>query len=315
MDIQSIVVTGGTGFLGSHIVTQLKGKMPGAVIHALSRADYDLRDPREIARMYADRSPDIVIHAAGHVGGIGANRNAPGEFFYDNAVMGIELIEHARRANAKKFVCIGTVCSYPKSPAIPFRTKDLWEGYPEETNAPYGLAKKMLMVQMQAYREQYGFPGIYLIPTNLYGPGASADPENGHVIPVLITKFIRAKQEGKDVTLWGDGSAMREFLYAEDAADAIIRASMHYEGAAPLNLGSEEEIAIRDLANMIADFTGFTGNIIWDTSKPNGQPRRLLDSSPAYEALGWKANTRLQEGLARTVAWYEERLGAVTLAA
>jgi len=255
--------------------------------------------------MYQDAQPDLVIHLAAVVGGIGANRANPGRFFYDNAIMGIQLMEYARQFNVPKFVAVGTICAYPKFTPVPFKEDDLWNGYPEETNAPYGLAKKMMLVQAQAYRAQYGFNAIYLLPVNLYGPRDNFDLETSHVIPALIRKCAEAIREGKDeIVLWGDGSPTREFLYVEDAAEGILLAAERYDGELPVNLGSGHEIAIRDLANLVAREMGFRGRITWDTSKPNGQPRRCLDVSRAERLFGFRAQTPFEDGLKRTIAWY-----------
>jgi GDP-L-fucose synthase len=280
----------------------------GAGSVAAPRAEeVDLRDKAAIRRCLRATRPDLVIHAAAVVGGIGANRAHPGRFFYENAVMGIELIEEARLAGVGKLVCLGTICAYPKFTPVPFREEELWNGYPEETNAPYGLAKKMLLVQLQAYRAEYGFRGVFLLPVNLYGPEDNFDLETSHVIPAMIRRFLEAKATGaSEVTLWGDGSPTREFLYVEDAAEGILAAAERYDGAEPVNLGSGEEISIRDLAALVAKETGFTGAVRWDTSKPNGQPRRRLDVSRAERLFGWQASMRLAEGLGKTVTWYRE---------
>src|SRR5215472_6260761 len=265
----------------------------------------DLRDRDAIIRVLQEAQPDVVIHLAAVVGGIGANRANPGRFFYDNAIMGLQLMEYARQLNIPKFVAVGTICAYPKITRIPFSETDLWNGYPEETNAPYGLAKKMLLVQAQAYRTQYGFNAIYLLPTNLYGPGDNFDLETGHVIPAMIRKCFEAREQGRgEIVLWGDGSPTREFLYVEDAAEGIVLAAERYDKAEPVNLGCGEEISIRDLAATIARLTGFRGEIVWDTTKPNGQPRRKLDVSRAERELGFRARTPFEEGLAKTVEWY-----------
>jgi GDP-L-fucose synthase len=268
--------------------------------------DYDLRKLADIDRALADGRPDLVIHLAAVVGGIGANRENPGRFFYDNAIMGIQLIEQARLAGVAKFVAIGTVCAYPKFTPVPFREEDLWNGYPEETNAPYGLAKKMLLVQAQAYRDQYGFNAIYLIPVNLYGPGDNFNPESSHVIPALIKKCVDARERGDTfIEAWGTGAASREFLYVEDAARGIVLAAERYGGRDPVNLGVGSEITIRDLTELIARLTGFSGEIRWDPSKPDGQPRRALDTSRAREAFGFVAGTAFEDGLRATIQWYE----------
>lgn len=274
-------------------------------------SELDLRE-RDLVRAYLARErPDLIIHGAAVVGGIGANRTHPGLFFFENAIMGIQLIEEARRANVGKLVCLGTICAYPKFTPVPFREDDLWSGYPEETNAPYGLAKKMLLVQLQAYRQEYGFDGIYLLPVNLYGPRDNFDLETSHVIPAMIRKFVEAKAAGeKEVVLWGDGSPTREFLYVDDAAEGIVAAAEAYGGSEPVNVGSGEELSIRDLAALIAGLTGYSDAIRWDTSKPNGQPRRKLDVSRAEERFGWKSRTALSEGLRQTIAWYLANRGA-----
>ncbi|MEO8586003.1 MAG: GDP-L-fucose synthase [Acidobacteriota bacterium] len=302
-----VLVTGGGGFLGRALVTALERRAP-AKIFAPRASELDLRE-RDDARAYlAAQKPDLIVHGAAVVGGIGANRAHPGLFFYENAIMGIQLIEEARRAGVAKFVCLGTICAYPKFTPVPFREDELWNGYPEETNAPYGLAKKMLLVQLQAYRQEYGFDGIYLLPVNLYGPGDNFDLETSHVIPAMIRKFLEAKAAGApEVVLWGDGSPTREFLYVEDAAAGILDAAERYDGGAPVNLGSGEELSIRDLATLVARETGFSGAILWDASKPNGQPRRKLDVTRAEELFGWKSRTPLSEGLRRTIAWFSAR--------
>jgi GDP-L-fucose synthase len=302
-----VLVTGGGGFLGGALVRVLRER--GATDVFVPRSsEFDLRERDAIRGCLETARPDLVLHAAGVVGGIGANRLHPGRFFYDNAIMGVQLIEEARRAGVKKLVCLGTICAYPKHAPVPFREEDLWNGYPEETNAPYGLAKKMLLVQLQAYRAEYGFDGIYLLPVNLYGPRDNFDLETGHVIPAMIRKFLEAKASGAgEVVLWGDGSPTREFLYVEDAAAGIAAAAEKYDGADPVNLGSSEEISIRDLAALVASETGYSGAIRWDTSRPNGQPRRKLDVSKAEKLFGWRATTPLREGLRKTIDWYRSR--------
>ncbi|MDL2716361.1 MAG: GDP-L-fucose synthase [Acidobacteriota bacterium] len=302
-----VLVTGGGGFLGRALVTALERRGPGKIF-APRAAELDLRE-RDDVRVYLEvEKPDLIVHGAAVVGGIGANRAHPGLFFYENAIMGIQLIEEARRAGVAKFVCLGTICAYPKFTPVPFREDELWNGYPEETNAPYGLAKKMLLVQLQAYRQEYGFDGIYLLPVNLYGPGDNFDLETSHVIPAMIRKFLEAKAAGApEVVLWGDGSPTREFLYVEDAAEGILGAAERYDGGAPVNLGSGEELSIRDLAGHVARETGFSGAIRWDASKPNGQPRRKLDVTRAEELFGWKSRMPLSEGLRRTIAWFAAR--------
>jgi GDP-L-fucose synthase len=299
-----VVVTGGAGFLGSFVVDGLVRRgCPGPFVPR-SR-DYDLRRDADIARLLKDARPEMIIHLAAVVGGIGANRENPGRFFYDNLMMGAQLMEQARLAGVDKFVAIGTVCSYPKFAPVPFREDDLWNGYPEETNAPYGLAKKMLLVQSQAYRQQYGFNSIFLLPVNLYGPGDNFDPRTSHVIPALIKKCVDAAEAGApEVVVWGTGSATREFLYAEDAAEAIVLAAERYDGAEPVNVGAGYEISIKDLVGLIATLTGFSGRIVWDASKPDGQPRRMLDTSRAATAFGFVAKTPFEEGLGRTIEWY-----------
>ncbi len=310
MDItqKRIMVTGGGGFLGNYVVQALK-KRGCTEIFVPRQASYDLRYQENIDRAFIEGQPDIVIHLAAHVGGIGANRSAPGTFFYDNIMMGTQLMETARKNNVEKFVGIGTICSYPKYAPIPFREEDLWNGYPEETNAPYGLAKKMLLVQGQAYRQQYGFNAIYLIPVNLYGPGDNFDLETSHVIPALIRKCLTAiENNDKEIIVWGDGTATREFLYVTDGAEAILKATEQYNAPDPVNIGSSFEISIRDLVTIIAEETGFQGNIVWDTSKPNGQPRRKLDVSRAKNAFGFEAQVDFRTGLQQTIEWYRQRL-------
>jgi len=301
---QKVVVTGGAGFLGSYVVEKL-AEQGGQDIFVLLGEEYDLRTLPAIIRLLEKARPDIIIHLAAQVGGIGANRAKPGEFFYNNLVMGIQLMEQARLFEVGKFVAIGTVCAYPKLTPVPFREENLWDGYPEETNAPYGLAKKMLLVQSQAYRQQYNFNSIFLLPVNLYGPGDSFDPHSSHVIPALIKKCVDAVERGEDeIICWGDGSPTREFLYVEDAADGILLASELYNKGEPVNLGSGMEISIRDLVEMVAKYTGFRGRISWDTSQPNGQPRRSLDTSKAEKEFGFTTKTSFEEGLKKTISWY-----------
>ena len=301
-----VVVTGGAGFLGSRVVAKLRERGCKEIFVPRSK-DYDLREKEAIVRLYEDAKPDIVIHLSAVVGGIGANQKYPGKFFYDNAIMGIQLIEQARQLDMEKFVCIGTICAYPKYTPVPFKEDELWNGYPEETNAPYGLAKKMLLVQLQAYRQQYGFNGVYLLPVNLYGPGDNFDPEFSHVIPAIIKKFVDAKRRGdKRVVAWGTGEATREFLYVEDAAEGIVLATERYNKPAPVNLGAGREIKVRDLVYLIKDLVGFQGEVEWDTSKPDGQPRRMLDTVRAKREFGFEAKMTFEEGLANTIAWYEQ---------
>jgi GDP-L-fucose synthase len=306
MDLHAarVVVTGGSGFLGRRVVAALAARQCRSVTVPRS-SEYDLRERSAVQRLYRDAKPDLVIHLAAIVGGIGANRANPGRFFYDNAIMGIESLEQARLAGVAKYVGVGTICSYPKFTPVPFREDDLWNGYPEETNAPYGLAKKMLLVQSQAYRAQYGYDAIHLLPVNLYGPGDNFDPDRSHVIPALIVKMADAVSRGAgEVVLWGDGTPTREFLFVDDAAEAIVLASERYDGAEPVNIGSGAEISIKDLAHVVARAVGFGGAITWDTTKPNGQPRRSLDTSRAAQYFGFRARTPFADGLRDTVAWY-----------
>jgi GDP-L-fucose synthase len=299
-----VLVTGGSGFLGRRVVAALRDRGCAEVFAPRSK-EFDLREKSQVIRCYEATRPDVVVHLAAIVGGIGANRAHPGRFFYENLVMGVETLEQARRTGVRKFVGIGTICAYPKFTPVPFREDDLWNGYPEETNAPYGLAKKMLLVQSQAYRAEYGYNAIHLLPVNLYGPGDNFDPATSHVIPAIIQKMEEARVAGRDeVVLWGDGTPTREFLYVDDAAEGIVLATERYDDDAPVNLGSGGEIAIRDLAPMIAKAVGFAGRIEWDASKPNGQPRRSLDTSRATAAFGFRARTPFADGLAATVAWY-----------
>jgi len=303
---KKICVTGGAGFLGSFLVEALE-RRGCREIFVPRRKDYDLTTTSGIERLFADARPEVLFHLAAVVGGIAANRNNPGRFFYDNAIMGIQLIEHARRNRVEKSIIVGTTCSYPKFTPVPFREEALWDGYPEETNAPYGIAKKALLVQCQAYRQQYGMNAIYLLPVNLYGPRDNFNLETSHVIPALIRKCVEAKQTGsKDIVCWGDGSATRAFLYASDAAEGLVLAAERYDGAEPVNLGTSEEVSIRDLVATVASLCHYDGKIVWDVSQPNGQPRRCLDVSRAERQFGFNAWTTLQEGLAATIRWYEQ---------
>jgi GDP-L-fucose synthase len=299
-----VTVTGGAGFLGSFVVAKLRERGCEDVFVPRSK-EYDLVTMEAIKKLYRDATPDIVIHLAARVGGIGANRANPGKFFYDNLMMGAQLMDQARLSGAKKFVAVGTVCSYPKFTPIPFREETLWDGYPEETNAAYGLAKKMLLVKCHAYRDQYDFNSIFLLPANLYGPCDNYDSDSSHVIPALIRKCLEAKLSGQaEVICWGDGSPTREFLYVEDCAEAIVLAAEKYESGAPVNIGAGGEISIKELVQQIAALTGFEGRIIWDTSKPNGQPRRCLDTSRAQQHFGFIAKTDFRDGLQKTIDWY-----------
>lgn len=299
-----ILVTGGAGFLGSHLVEQLKKEKPKRIIIPRS-SDYDLRDLDQVKKILD--GVDIVIHLAANVGGIGYNQEHPAELFYDNLIMGTQMLHEAHRAGVEKFVSIGTICAYPKFTPVPFKEEDIWDGYPEETNAPYGLAKKMQLVQSQAYRDQYGFNSIYLLPTNLYGPKDNFDPNSSHVIPALIKKFVEAK-ENKDpeVIVWGTGSPTREFLFVEDCAQAIILAAKKYNKPEPVNLGSSFEISIAELAHLIGDLVGFKGKIVFDTSKPDGQPRRKIDTTKAEEEFGFKSEVTFKDGLKKTIEWYKK---------
>jgi len=303
-----VLVTGGTGFLGRNVVRELEGA--AAAVTGVGRSSYDLRSRGEIDRLLNDTEPEAVVHLAAVTGGIGANRSEPGAFFYENAIMGIELLEACRRRGVGKVIVAGTVCAYPKYTKVPFREEDLWDGYPEETNAPYGLAKKMLLVQSQAYREQYGFNAVHLLVVNLYGPEDNFDLATSHVIPAMIRRFVDAADTGaREVVLWGDGSPTREFIHARDAAVAFRLALERYDGGDPVNVGSGQEISIRDLAGKVARFVGYDGTITWDTTKPNGQPSRRLDTSRARQLFGFEASTEFDEGLAGTVAWYRAHLG------
>jgi GDP-L-fucose synthase len=300
-----VLVTGGSGFLGSRVVAKLREFGP-AEIFIPRRATCNLVEQADVSRLFEETHPDTVIHLAAHVGGIGANRENPGAFFYENLMMGAQLMEYARRFQVRKFVAIGTICSYPKFTPVPFKEEDLWIGYPEETNAPYGLAKKMMLVQSQAYRAQYGFNSIFLLPVNLYGPGDNFDPESSHVIPAIIRKCVEAVRNGESsIKLWGTGAATREFLHVDDAADGILLAAERYDGGDPVNLGSGMEISIKDLANRIAEFSGFRGDLVWDATKPDGQPRRSLDTTKAEQFFGFRAKVPFEDGLKETIEWFK----------
>lgn len=299
-------MTGGAGFLGRFVTAKLEAG--GADVFVPRSRDYNLIERDDIIRMLEDSQPDLVIHLAAVVGGIGYNQKNPGKFFYDNLMMGVQLIEQSRLRGVKKFLATGTVCAYPKFTPVPFKEDDLWNGYPEETNAPYGLAKKMMLVQSQAYREQYGFNSIFLLPVNMYGPGDNFDLETSHVIPALIRKCVEARRQGRDfVQVWGSGTASREFLYVEDCAEGIVNAAALYDEGEPVNLGNGREVVIKDLVEMIARFTGFNGEIRWQSNKPDGQPRRQLDTRRALEKFGFRAETSLEDGLSKTIEWYESQ--------
>ena len=307
-----ILVTGGAGFLGSRVVAKLRMKLPSYICVPRRKA-YDLVNSKDVMQLYEDARPDIVIHLAAEVGGIGANRANPGRFFYNNLMMGAQMMEYGRQHGVQKFVGIGTICSYPKYTPVPFEEKDLWNGFPEETNAPYGLAKKMLLVQAQAYRQQYGFNAIFLLPVNLYGPGDNFDPEKSHAIPAIIKKCVDAVNNGtENVVLWGTGKPTREFLHVDDAAEGILLAAERYDGSCPVNLGSGMEISIHQLATLIARLTGFQGRIIWDASQPDGQPRRCLDVTKAEELFGFRARIQFEEGLMETIQWYQATEGSLS---
>ena len=302
-----VVVTGGAGFLGQFVVRKLRESGCRQVFEPRSM-EYDLREKDDVERLFDVARSQVIIHLAAVVGGIGANRTHPGLFFHDNAMMGLQMIEGARRHGTEKFVCVGTVCSYPKFTPVPFQEENIWNGYPEETNAPYGLAKKMLLVQLQAYREEYGLHGIYLVPVNLYGPRDNFDLETSHVIPALIRKCVEAKRAGApNVVVWGTGQATREFLYVEDAAEAIVLAAEKYDAGEPVNLGSGQEVSVRELVELIRNMAQYEGTIVWDRTRPDGQPRRSLDISKARDLLGWQAGTTLRQGLERTMEWYVAR--------
>jgi GDP-L-fucose synthase len=308
-----VLVTGGGGFLGSHLVERMRAD--GVEPFVARRRDYDLTVADDVARLFADAEPELVVHLAAEVGGIGANRDNPGRYWYANLMMGAHVLEQSRASDVRKLVLLGTICSYPKLAPVPFQEDDLWNGFPEETNAPYGVAKKALLTGAQGYREQYGLDTIYLLPVNLYGPRDNFDLHSSHVIPALIRKTVEAQERGDhEIVLWGDGSPTREFLYVDDCAEGIWLAAQRYDGPEPVNLGTGEEIAIRDLASLVAELTGFDGEIVWDASKPNGQPRRKLDTSRAEQLFGFRARTTLRDGLVRTIAWYRDAViaGAAT---
>jgi dTDP-glucose 4,6-dehydratase/GDP-L-fucose synthase len=305
-DGKSVMVTGGAGFLGSHLVEELERRADDVDVFVPRSEEYDLRNREEIQAALSASDPDVVIHLAATVGGIGANRKNPGTYFYENAVLGVDLIEQARQHGVEKFTILGTICAYPKHTPVPFSEEDLFSGYPEETNAPYGIAKKALLTQSRAYRKQYDFNSIYLMPVNLYGPRDDFDLETSHVIPAIVRKCVEARERGDEsITAWGTGEPTREFLYVTDAADGILTATERYDESDPVNLGSGMEISIRDLIETIADLTGFEGEVEWDTSKPDGQPRRRLDTSRARDRFDWEATTGFEEGLHETIEWYE----------
>jgi len=307
---KKVIVTGGAGFLGSYVVAKLK-RRDCQDIFIPRRRDYDLTKEANVERLYDDFKADLIIHLAAVVGGIGANQENPGKYLYDNLVMGAMLMEHARRSGVKKFIAIGTICAYPKFTPVPFKEEDLWNGYPEETNAPYGLAKKMMLAQSQAYRRQYGFNSIFLLPVNLYGPKDNFDPKSSHVIPALIKKCVDAINQGdEEIVVWGTGKATREFFYVEDCARGILLAAERYDKSEPVNLGAGMEISIKELVDLIVKLSGFKGRITWDTTKPDGQPRRCLDTSRAKREFGFKAGMDFEEGLKRTIEWYNRSVGA-----
>jgi len=307
-----VAVTGGAGFLGQYVVEKLRRRGCRNVFIPRSR-EYDLTTEAGVEAMYRAAKPDVVIHLAASVGGIGANRDNPGKFFYNNAAMGILLIEHARRNNVQKFVCLGTICAYPKFTPVPFREEHLWDGYPEETNAPYGIAKKALQVMLEGYKTQYGLHGIFLLPVNLYGPHDNFDLESSHVIPALIRKCVEAEARGdKEIVVWGTGRATREFLYVEDCAEAVLLAAERYDTPEPVNIGAGIEISIRELVELIVKLTGFKGKLVWDATKPDGQPRRMLDTTRAEQRFGFKSSTPFEVGLEKTIEWYRAHRQQIT---
>ena len=309
---ERVVVTGGAGFVGTYVLELLRARGATEIVVPRSK-DYDLVDMAAVRALYRDARPTLVIHLAARVGGIGANRDNPGKFFYDNLMMGVQLIEVGRQVGLKKLVALGTICAYPKFCPVPFKEEDLWNGYPEETNAPYGIAKKALLVQSQAYRAQYGFDSSVLFPVNLYGPGDNFDLHTSHVIPALIRKCVEARERGeRELVVWGTGAASREFLHARDAAEGIVAACERYDKSDPVNLGAGFEITIKDLVPLIMRLCRFEGRLVWDTTKPDGQPRRMLDTSRALSEFGWKARIGFEEGLAETIAWFEQHRGEIT---
>jgi GDP-L-fucose synthase len=309
MQTKRITITGGRGFLGKHLIRTFEARGFTNVLVA-DRPEYDLIRPEDIRRLYDEQQPDVVVHLAAKVGGIGFNQKHPGALFYENIMMGVQLLHEGYLRKIQKFVALGTICAYPKFTPVPFKEDDLWNGYPEETNAPYGLAKKMMLVQSQSYRQQYGFNSIFLLPVNLYGPGDNFDPRSSHVIPALIKKCVDAQRVGdEEIVVWGTGAATREFFYVEDAAEAIVLATEKYDKSDPVNIGAGFEISIHDLVNLIVELTGFTGRVVWDQSKPDGQPRRMLDTTRAFKEFGFCARTDFRAGLAKTIAWYREMAG------
>jgi GDP-L-fucose synthase len=308
MKNKRITITGGRGFLGKHLIRAFEGRCYGNILIA-DLPEYNLIRPDDIRRLYEEQRPDVVIHLAAKVGGIGFNQENPGSLFYENIMMGVQLLHEAHLRKIQKFVALGTICAYPKFTPVPFKEDDLWNGYPEETNAPYGLAKKMMLVQSQAYRRQYGFNSIFLLPVNLYGPGDNFDPRSSHVIPALIKKCVDAQRAGEDqIVVWGTGAATREFFYVEDAAEAIILATEKYDKPDPVNIGAGFEISIRDLVTLIVELSGFKGRVVWDETKPDGQPRRMLDTTRAFQEFGFRARTDFRTGLIKTIAWYRNKM-------